>query len=336
MEDCDDLSGLEELQASDLEHGDTDCGQSDCEGDLYGCDLWQEGFIPDQPRDGDNFLLGSLHTEPRDFEHVISVAWNNLQSAAFSQSDPLAQMFGFFDDPLANMLDLNLCRPLQPHEDQQSFSGLAHELADSRICKRQKTGGSYMAFVSGSVTAQTWQEEREAKHQVALLRWLATIRQWEHIVKQLQGETTEKSLCILGDYFAGKAPATLLKRVASISFFCSYLHSVGTKFPSGEGHLYEYMRVSKINKEPCSRRKSVMEAISFVRFALSVDECALMVSSRRCMGAAKALLGGRKQAAPFLMTELNSLHKCLAEDENAWNRALAGAVLFTVYGRARW
>ena len=153
---------------------------------------------------------------------------------------------------------------------------------------------------------KTWQEEREAKQQVALLRWLATIRQWEHdlvIVKQLQGETTEKSLCILGDYFAGKAPATLLKRVASISFFCSYLHSVGTKFPSGEGHLYEYMCVSKINKEPCSRRKSVMEAISFVRFVLSVDECAPMVTSRRCMGAAKALLGGRKQAAPFLMTE---------------------------------
>ena len=70
------------------------------------------------------------------------------------------------------MLDLNLCRPLQPHEDQQSFSGLAHELAESRICKRQKTGGSHMAFVSGSVTVQTWQEEREAKHQVALLRWL--------------------------------------------------------------------------------------------------------------------------------------------------------------------
>ena len=83
-----------------------------------------------------------------------------------------------------------------------------------------------------------------------------------------------------------------------------------------------------------SSRKSLLEAITFVRFVLGVQDLKSLGESRRCYGSARQKeFRARKQASPFSVDELTRLHLVLEKDPEPWNRVMAGAVLLAVYGR---
>lgn len=63
----------------------------------------------------------------------------------------------------------------------------------------------------------------------------------------------------------------------------------------------------------------------------------LSVDCLRCLGAAsQAAISCPKQASPFTVKQLEIFHSTLCGSDELWDRAMAGMVLFCVYGRARW
>ena len=187
-------------------------------------------------------------------------------------------------------------------------------------------------------TDQTWQEERESLVQCALKRWLVVSSYFQAktvIRTQLDGEPTELGkLTLLADVFRGRAPATLLKRVRSVEKMCSAF-GMGN-FPPDEPAVYKFLTAERNSGAPPSRLKGCLEALSFCRHVLSMDQLGQVVQSRRCIGATTAEVPGVvAQAAPLKVEELKTLHLRLLTGDT-WDKIFVGAILFAVYSRARW
>ena len=187
-------------------------------------------------------------------------------------------------------------------------------------------------------TDQSWQEEREAVLQSALKRWLvvSTYFNAKTVIRvQLDCELTELGkLTLLADVFRGRAPATLLKRVRAIEKVCSWL-GVGS-FPPSEPTVYKFFSEERMHGAPPSRLKGYMEAFSFCRHVLSVDELVPVIQSKRCVGTTTADVPSVvSQASPLKVDELKLLHRTLI-DGAPWDKVFSGAILFAVYARSRW
>ena len=174
--------------------------------------------------------------------------------------------------------------------------------------------------------------------QNALKRWLVTTSYFNPstvIRVQLDCALQEiDKLTLLADIFRGRAPATLLKRVRSIEKLCA--HFGKGQFPPSERSLYLFFNEQRAVGVPPSRLKGFMEALSFCRFVLSMDELEDAIKSRRCSGATRANVPSPVlQAAALTVDELKRLHSTLLEGE-VWDRIFAGSILFAIYSRARW
>ena len=75
----------------------------------------------------------------------------------------------------------------------------------------------------------------------------------------------------LGHYFAGKAPATLLKRSNSMIYIMEQVHMLGYIFPYTEPELYALLKVLKQTGQTASRLKRAMEALTFCRYVFNID-----------------------------------------------------------------
>jgi hypothetical protein len=84
--------------------------------------------------------------------------------------------------------------------------------------------------------------------------------------------------------------------------------------------------------------QSVVEALRFTEHVLGVSQLSAELLSKRVLGASKFQSSGpRRQASPFTVKELRILHNVPAsEDEELWDRLMAGATLCAVYSRSRW
>ena len=70
---------------------------------------------------------------------------------------------------------------------------------------------------------------------------------------------------------------------------------------------------------------------------LGADSLQAVVTSRRCLGAASDKgISCPNQASPFTVAQLRKLHDILRDGDEPWDRAMAGMLLFCIYGRARW
>ena len=180
-----------------------------------------------------------------------------------------------------------------------------------------------------------WKDKREKELLESLGLWLALIQSWsaeEHLVQQVLG--APDPLEVVRDLLGRKAPSTLIKRYRSLVSYCNFL---GVGFPGTEGLLYEFLCEQRAKGRPPSARKSVIEALSFVRHVLGVQSVAPLNESRRCHGnAATVAVKDKAQASPLKVDELKRLHAVLESDPMPWNRVFAGAVLMCVYGRSRW
>ena len=180
-----------------------------------------------------------------------------------------------------------------------------------------------------------WEEECEAKMQVALKRWLEACLMMPRAVglRQMleQQVDVQSQLRLLRNLLWRKAPGTLVKRVNSLFRYLTYLHEVGSEFPASESLLYQFLVEQQDKAVAPTRLAGVLES-------LDIPELAILTSSRRCSGAAATKRGGvRKQASPFTVAELQVLHKVVCSiDENLWDRIFCGTVLMMVYTRSRW
>ena len=187
-------------------------------------------------------------------------------------------------------------------------------------------------------TDQTWQEERESLLQSGLKRWLVASSYFNArtvIRTQLDCELTELGkLTLLADIFRGRALATLLKRVRSVEKMCS--HFGFGNFPPDEPSVYQFFTAERKQGAPPSRSKGFLEALSFCRHVLSMDQLGQVIQSRRCLGATTADVPSViSQASPLKVDELKMLHTKLLTGETR-DRIFSGAILFAVYSRARW
>ena len=116
-----------------------------------------------------------------------------------------------------------------------------------------------------------WKEKREKELLESLGLWLALIQSWsaeEHLVQQVLG--APDPLEVVRDLLGRKAPSTLIKRYRSLVSYCNFLGSRDVGFPGTEGLLYEFLCELRAKGRPPSARKSVIEALSFVRHVLGV------------------------------------------------------------------
>lgn len=89
---------------------------------------------------------------------------------------------------------------------------------------------------------------------------------------------------------------------------------------------------------PASRLQGIMESLRFAEHVLGFKELHDITNSPLCNGVCKKFEGGgKRQASPFLVSELRELHRFLqCSQEDLWCRYFAGAVLLAVYSRSRW
>ena len=187
-----------------------------------------------------------------------------------------------------------------------------------------------------------WQDQKEAKMQTALKRWLdVTLRFPDTIelkVMLQQQLNVQAQLRMIRNLLWRKAPGTLLKRVNSFCRYMAFLGDACIPFPGSEDSLYQFMVSQQLQNVPSTRLSGVMEALRFVEHVVGVAELRALTSSKRCIGAAATKSQGpRRQASPFTVQELCTLHGIVMdESRNIWDRIFSGSVLVAVYSRSRW
>ena len=216
-----------------------------------------------------------------------------------------------------------------------------NQMVDSSLSLKRKAEAvvceSY-ADVVRHLPIRDWQEERESMLQAALKRWMVTVTAFSEQStswQQLASEGTDvRKLSVLADVFAGKAPATLLKRVRAVEKMVQFL-GVGT-FPTSEPSMYRFFQAERDAGAPASRLKSYMEALAFCLYTFSMSELRESVQSKRLHGATVAAVPtALVQSEPLTVAELLKLHEIL-NASLSWDAMFSGAVLFSVYSRSRW
>jgi hypothetical protein len=295
-------------------------------------------FLPGQSVDEELELSRNYDTAA-----VVSSAWTSLQSEI--PKLPWEQDFwsGFLNPakPALEQFYRGFKRPLPFH-----YEGKATSTPESEVERRvvYKTYPGLQSFIKHikDVPEKSWQEERDALWEIAIRRWVAVLDACEAgdnlLLLSLQCKTsfTEKAQ-ILVDVFFNKAPQTLMKRVNSLSKLCNSLAVRGLSFPCKEDEFYQFLKSESETGAPSSRLKACFEAVVFARHVLGMESLQTLVNSRRCLGAASQQ-GPTcpRQASPFTVAQLKRLHDVLREGPEMWNRAMAGMLLFCIYGRARW
>ena len=158
-----------------------------------------------------------------------------------------------------------------------------------------------------------WQDQKEAKMQTALKRWLdVTLRFPDTIglkVMLQRQPNVQAQLRMVRNLLWRKAAGTLLKRVNSLCRYMTFLGDAGIPFPGDEHQLYQFMVSQQLMDVPSTRLSGVMEALRFVEHVMGVDELKSLTTSKRCVGAAATKCQGpKRQAAPFMVQELKTLH----------------------------
>ena len=153
--------------------------------------------------------------------------------------------------------------------------------------------------------------------QRSLMKWSGIVLSWPPEISSFSNsaETMQPTeVCEqLGPYFAGKAPATLIKRANSMIFLMEFAFKLGYMFPYPESELYSLLKTLKSAGYTCSRMKGVMEALTFCRFVFGIEEMHKSVMSKRCHGVIAALpVGKANQADPLTVANLEPSSKAKA------------------------
>lgn len=310
---------------------------------------WLDLSVPSPTDFGDESVAELFDKEARlrdkyDPDLATSSAWRSLQADSYKQSWETGFWDKFFD-PCASALDAfgtSLKRPYPVGVPDSSGCDKTPEV-ERRVMSRTAKVFRFLEHVR-DVPEQTWQEEREALWETAIRRWVALIESWS--------EVEDEAICaiksavdfrdkaqILVDIFYNKAPQTLMKRVNSLARIVNGLSYSDQAFPCSEGEFYAFVKSESEAGAPTSRLKAYFEAVVFARHVLGVESLQKIIDSRRCYGACNAKQrSDPRQADPFTVKQMTILHEILRADSeaHAWDRLMAGMLLFCVYARSRW
>ena len=240
-----------------------------------------------------------------------------------------SQIFGPPKDPFEGMAGTSYKRPDAP----------LVEFPQEPQARLARSSGAFIGAVQsssylGAVRDREvigWKQKRDKERAEALGLWGSMLETWPRrleIIDQLMQLAPEARRSMIEDLLGHKALATLRKRCRSIVGYDGFLKSKGMEFPGNEESFYVYMCQMRDEGKPASSRKSLLEAITFVRFVLGMQDLKSLGESRRCHGSARQKdFRPRKQASPFLVDELTRLHLVLERDPEPWNRVMAIARL---------
>eukprot|EP00435_Cladocopium_sp_Y103_P055359 s2156_g18.t1 len=224
------------------------------------------------------------------------------------------------------------CAPVFQEESAEPVQKKVKVAADKKHWKQVVT----------SLDVMTWSEQQDARLDTAIKRW------YDVVLRFPPGVAIRDQLSLLPnladqlravrDIFSVKAPSTLIKRANSLQRFLGFLDNNGIAFPGTEGDLYRFFCLERNSGCPASRLQAVVESIRFTNHVLGVENLAQDLLSKRVVGASKfSAPGVRRQASPFTVAELVSLHTVLQDaGGDVWDRCMSGSALCAVYSRSRW
>ena len=254
---------------------------------------------------------------------------------------------GFWEDffnpssnPVDSLLRVDLKRIAQPLENPAISEETSVVALEPPVKKRVVE--TYMHAVKLCNNPMSWKDTATSNWEVSIRRWRTMVLHWEtsaSAILEIQSREGFRSQAqILIDLFYNKSPSTLLKRCNSLGRLVNCMNLKGKVFPCQECELYDYLCQERDLGAPSSRLVSLMQALTFVRHILGVEELDECIRSRRCHGASQsASRQVFRQAPPLKVEHLRFLHDCIEnEDEENWNRLMSGMLLFCCYARARW
>lgn len=274
---------------------------------------------------------------------VVGSAWSSLQTEPpkLPWEDDFWEKFLDPSVSVYSMFDRGFKRPMPFHHDVIAASSGDTEIERRVVSKTFQPVPDFMKLIR-DVPEKSWQEERDALWETAIRRWVALIDTWNApdslVVRALQDQSTFKEKAqILVDVFFNKAPQTLMKRVNSLSKLCSCLQEQGLSSPCSEADFYLVLKSESQKGAVTTRLKACFEAVVFTRHVLGITALQSLVESRRCLGAASQKgPSNPRQASPFTVVQIRRLHEVLRENQEPWDSAMAGMLLFCIYGRSRW
>ena len=231
---------------------------------------------------------------------------------------------------------------LQFYRPQQTLGVPANSVVEPhQLAKKQVRLSEDFHDVVKFKTDATWQEQCESGWQETIKLWLTIVARWDHrihLVKLIANASDDsEAFEIFSDIFKGRSHKTLRKRALAIGRICNFLDDeFKPPFPICEQDLYSFMKNEQKQGAPASRLSGYVQSINFCVHVMGVDELADCTNSKRCKGAAKQDVPKEvRQASPLKVSDVEKIHSILHTD-NGWNAMFCGALLMTIYSRARW
>ena len=183
--------------------------------------------------------------------------------------------------------------------------------------------------------------------------WLKNMQMWKQLfeatsfAKTLQELDEEEKMLSLRDIFGSKSPHTIQKRASTLLRLFRWLQKQadvqGTSaeeplLPSEEA-VYKFCREISHRKKGKLAPQSVVQALKFVKFVLSIPDVENSISPR-VRGLADRVAGEHEpthQARDLTVLEVRFLEECVGNTElHVVDRFAAGVFLFQIFSRNRW
>ena len=186
--------------------------------------------------------------------------------------------------------------------------------------------------------------------------WLKNMQMWKQLfeaspsttfAKTLQELDEEEKMLSLRDMFGSKSPHTIQKRASTLLRLFRWLQkqadvqgtSVEEPLLPSEEAVYKFCREISHRKKGKLAPQSVVQALKFVKFVLSIPNVENSISPR-VQGLADRVAGEHEpthQARDLTVLEVRFLEECVWNAElHIVDRFAAGVFLFQIFSRNRW
>ena len=186
--------------------------------------------------------------------------------------------------------------------------------------------------------------------------WLKNMQMWKQLfeaspsttfAKTLQELDEEEKMLSIRDMFGSKSPHTIQKRASTLLRLFRWLQkqadvqgaSVEEPLLPSEEAVYKFCREISNRKKGKLAPQSVVQALKFVKFVLSIPDVENSISPR-VRGLADRVAGEHEptnQARDLTVLEVRFLEECVWNAElHIVDRFAAGVFLFQIFSRNRW
>ena len=213
-----------------------------------------------------------------DSRRIFETAWHAIGGEPVKQVWEEEFWSDFFNptaDPLRSLTVKNLKRSVEEIEIEDSDC----EVVQSPPARVESRVESFLRIVKHG-TVQSWEETASAMWETAIRRWHSLVMSWSSdsiLLQEIHSRSNFKEQSqILFDLFFNKSPSTLLKRCNSLARLTNHLLASDVTFPCNESQLYMFLCFERDHGAPSSRLTSLMQALTFCRHVLGLEELGLL------------------------------------------------------------